>query len=106
MCVLPQLWYAKLPHSRASESIAAQTKRPELSDMQEPNDMAPILAELIADVAEGLEARLGYVRAIKTAGGPYMASLVIVAERKLNEAAVEAIQRIINNQHMKPPAPS
>jgi hypothetical protein len=67
-------------------------------------DMAPLLAELIADVAEGLEARLGYVRAIKTAGGPYMASLVIVAERKLNEAAVEAIQRIINNPHMKPSA--
>ena len=68
------------------------------------HDMAPLLAELIADVAEGLEARLGYVRAIKTAGGPYMASLVIVAERKLNEAAVEAIQRIINNPHMKPSA--
>lgn len=66
------------------------------------NPMASVLAELIEKVAKVIDLRLGYTEGIKSAGGPYVTSLCLVAERKLTEAAVDAIQTIVNEPGLRP----
>lgn len=73
----------------------------EISNLAAPTTIADLMAELIEEVAEAIEERIGYRNTIKTVGGPYAQSQSLVYERKLREAAVAAITTIVNKAELR-----
>ena len=84
-----------------------QMAKTELSATGSPaaNDVVPtaeLLAEVVSAVAEAIEAQLGIRETIRSVGGPYESSQLIVYERKLAEAAASALATVVNHPRLRP----
>lgn len=65
-------------------------------------DMSAVIADMISDVAEAIEQRIGGRAAIRSNKSEYEASLLIAYDKRLHEAAVAAITVIITNPRLRP----
>lgn len=78
-----------------------------LANPTETNPIVDLLSDLVDRVKDAIENQLLMRPYIETQGGPYQQSLTLNYEKKLHEAAVAAIETIVNHPaFQQPSAPS